>query len=170
MRCLVRSGLLALATLFTTTLLPAQAAAFSTFGQGCTASGLPVPAIGILGLPQLNTTFTLTYTGPNRATWPTSLQPMVMLGFQQAQWPVPPLSSSQPAGCTVYLLADYWQLMPAGGISYVNTFSLTVPNQPILIGTNLVAQWGCVNQTCLVNGCRVNALLTSDAGLLTIGL
>lgn len=149
----------------------AQLASFQTFGQGCTVSGLTLPTIGATGLPQIGTSsFSIDYSGPSRATWPTELRPAFMYGLSQANLPLDGFFNSQPVGCTLYLNPLDIILMPAVGINFASSVPFNIPNNPTLIGWSFFAQWACINQTCLVTGCNVNAVLTSDAASVTIGL
>lgn len=149
----------------------AQFASFTPFGQGCTASGLTMPTIGAQGLPQIGTTFTITYSGPNRATWPTELHPVFLFGLQTIAFPLDNLLRSQPSGCTLYVVPWSFTLMgPGTGIGFADTVSFAIPMSGALIGLSFVAQWGVLNQTCLVTGCTANALLTSDAATVTVGI
>lgn len=147
----------------------AQTAGFTTFGQACTATGLATPTIGATGLPVLGQSFSIDYTGPNRATWPTELRPVFLYGIVQAALPLDGMFRNQPAGCTLYLQPIDAVLMPPVSISFANSVTLAVPNQPALAGAVLIAQWACLNQTCLVIGCTPNAVLTSDAAVATLG-
>ena len=61
MRSFLLAGLLSIAT---TTALHAQSASVTFYGTGCAYAGQNL-AIGVLGLPQIGTTFTITYSGPN---------------------------------------------------------------------------------------------------------
>lgn len=162
----------ALAAVFAVERAPAQFAAFQPFGQGCTVSGLPMPTIGATGLPQVGTTFSIDFTGPNRATWPTELHPVFMFGLSTANFPLDGLFNSQPAGCTLYLVPEMFLLMgPGTGIGYATSVSLPVPNNFALVGFSFVAQWCVLSQTCLIGApCNVNAVLTSDAATITVGI
>ena len=77
--------ILLLATLLSTAvpLLPAQAASVAFYGTGCAYAGQTL-AIGVQGLPQIGTTFTLTYTGPNFYSTLT-IQPFLAIGFAPEQ-------------------------------------------------------------------------------------
>lgn len=149
----------------------AQFASFTPFGSGCTVTGLTMPTIGAVGLPQIGATFTITYSGPNRATWPTELHPLFMYGFQSISLPLDAWFTSQPIGCTIYLVPRAFVLMgPGTGIGYASSVTFQIPTNYSLVGVSFLAQWGVLNQTCLVNGCNVNALLTSDAATVTMGI
>ncbi|MGE0144645.1 MAG: hypothetical protein AB7I19_16625 [Planctomycetota bacterium] len=158
-----------LSVLALTATLAAQQAGFSTFGQACTVSGLSTPAISATGLPVLGSTFSIDYSGPNRATWPTELRPVFLYGIAPTNLSLDGMFRNQPAGCTLYVQPIDAVLMPPVSILFASSVALSVPNQPVLAGSSLVAQWACLNQTCLVNGCNANAVLTSDAASITLG-
>jgi hypothetical protein len=158
-----------LPVLASTAVLAAQQAGFSTFGQACTVSGLSTPTISATGLPVLGSSFSIDYAGPNRATWPTELRPVFLYGLAPTNLPLDGMFRNQPTGCTLYVQPIDAVLMPPVSISFASSVPLSVPNQPGLAGASLIAQWACLNQTCLVLGCTANAVLTSDGATVTLG-
>lgn len=151
--------------------LPAQAASVTPYGSGCTFLGQTL-AIGATGLPQLGSTCTLTYTGPNLNTQ-LSTQPFLGLGLQATNLPIPPsILWQQPPNCTQWIVPDVLLAMPpstTGG--YVDQVAIVVPNSPGLIGFSFVAQWLVIVIQCgFVPPCTFDAVPTSDALQLTIGL
>src|SRR5687768_7642220 len=91
--------LLAILPSFAATVLPAQTATVSFYGAGCSFVGQSL-AIGVQGLPQLGTTITFTYTGPNQ-NGPLTVQPVLGLGLAATSVPIPAsLLFQQPNGCT----------------------------------------------------------------------
>jgi len=166
------ASILATLTLFTSL---ATAQTFQPFGTGCTINGQTL-AIGNQGLPQIGTTFQVTYTGPNSMPGSLATQqaahPNLVLGFGQQLTPIPPnLLPLQPAGCQGFITPD--TMIPTtpfiGRGIYHDTIDLPVPNNPALIGAQLYAQWLTVFEQCGVAHCTLAALLTSDAALITIG-
>ncbi len=165
-------------TLATTLLLAsfaaAQTASFSTFGQGCTLDSRTL-AIGAVGTPQLGTTFRITYSGPNY-TFSSGQQiarPHLGLGFTPTTTPIPTsILPAQPAGCTGYL--QPLAMVPTQPSSTLPQFDdfvdFPIPNDAGLIGVAILAQWLTVHEQCGFVGCNYDAVATSDAGVLTIGL
>lgn len=151
--------------------LTAQAAAVTPFGAGCTFANQTL-AIGTSALPQLGSTFAITYTGPNQNQQLT-VQPALALGFTATSLPIPAtLLPQQPANCTQWIDAAVIQFMPPSGTGpFVDQVAVTVPNTPGLIGFQFTAQWLAVAVQCsFVPPCFLAAIPTSDALLLTVGL
>ena len=150
--------------------LAAQTASATPFGTGCAVLGQQL-AIGATGLPQLGTTFTIDYTGPNVNTQ-VSTRPVLALGVQATAVPIPPFLPQQPATCTQYVVPDVLLAMaaqPSGG--FVTQVALTVPNDPALLGYQFVGQWFAIVIQCgFVPPCWFDALPTSNALQLTVGL
>lgn len=151
--------------------LAAQAATVTNFGTGCGFVGQTL-AIGATGLPQLGSTVTITYTGPNLNNQ-LSTQPLLALGLQTTNVPIPAtILPQQPTGCTQYVVPDVLLAMgvtPAGG--FVTQSPIAVPNNAALIGFQFAAQWAVFAVQCgIIPPCWFSALPTSDALLLTVGL
>lgn len=152
--------------------LPAQAS-FTPFGTGCAWNNIPL-AIGNSGLPHLGQTFAITYSGPNHFMNSAQqiAQPWIALGLQPQTYAIPAgLFLQQPAGCTAYLTPLSMTPMPADPVLplYVSSFALAIPNDPGLLGVQLLAQWLTVGQQCGFAGCGIAAALTSDAAAIVIG-
>lgn len=161
---------LALFSLLATT-LPAQGATIAPFGSGCSYLGQTL-AIGANGLPQLGSTFTVTYTGPNLNNQ-LSTQPVLGLGLAATSLPIPPaILPQQPPNCTQWILPDVLLPMPATTLgTFQDQVPVAVPNQPGLLGFQFVAQWLAIVVQCgIVLPCWLQALPTSDALLVTVGL
>lgn len=164
--------ILLLATLLSTAvpLLPAQAAGVSFYGTGCAYAGQNL-AIGVQGLPQLGTTFTITYSGPNFHST-LMIQPALALGFAPDATPIPPsILPLQPAGCTVWVVPLIIEVMlPTPTGPFATQVNIAVPNIPGLIGFTVYAQWfATVVQCGIIPPCTFDALPTSDAALLVLG-
>ena len=52
---------------------------------------------------------------------------------------------------------------------YEASFRFAVPNDPGLIGAQILAQWLMLHTQCGFSGCGLSAAITSDAALITIG-
>jgi hypothetical protein len=154
----------------------AQPASFTPFGAGCTMNGQTL-AIGNQGLPQLGQMFQVTYAGPN-FTFSSAQQiawPNLVLGLGQQTTPLPPGIfglSQQPAGCQGYITADL--LLPTapdpnGRPMFENATSINVPNNTMLLGAVLYAQWLVLFDQCGFAGCGLAALPTSDAATIVVG-
>ncbi len=169
---MIRSvALLSLSWASLLTPLAAQTATISVFGTGCTFAGQTL-AIGATGLPQLGTTFTIDYAGPNLNSQ-LSTMPLLGLGIAATNVPIPAtLAPQQPAGCTQWIVPDVLLAMPttpAGG--FVTQAQVVVPNNAALIGFQFVAQWAVFAVQCgIIPPCWFSALPTSDALLLTVGI
>ncbi|MCA8965570.1 MAG: hypothetical protein H6838_08020 [Planctomycetes bacterium] len=158
----------------TTTAALAQNASFTPFGAGCTFDNQTL-AIGNQGLPQLGTTCTITYSGPNHThnfaqqiAWP-----QIGLGFNQSVFPIPQsILPQQPAGCMGLISADVMIPMPVDPVlpQYQDHYDFVIPNATWLIGVNVYAQWLMLHTQCGFVGCNYDAIATSDAALMTIGL
>jgi hypothetical protein len=148
--------------------LPAQAS-FSKYGTACTAPNLSMPAIGATGLPKLNTAFTVTYTGPSQALWPSEIRPVLLTGIQSWNVSIPKLTQWQPLGCTLLVTPDLILPMGTNGPNYENKFVLNIPNDPKLIGLTYYQQWAPWYNFCLVS-CEFRAFYFSDAAKIVIGL
>jgi hypothetical protein len=156
--------------------VPAQQASFVPFGIACAAPGEATPAIGAQGLPQLGTSFEVTYTGPNRTPGPGQLviQPILVtgLGVLPAPFAIPAgLFTLQPAGCFVFVQPDLSTETPVarGGIVYESSVTLQVPNAPPLIGASWFHQWVVLGRQCGIVGCTMAWVMTSDAAQATAG-
>ena len=152
--------------------LPAQAS-FTTFGNGCALPNTRLPQIGNRGLPRIGTTLTVTYAGPNaimpgiRLTdWPT-----LIAGASRIDFPVPPLTVSQPPGCTLYPAPDVVVPMPPerGGTRFVSEVALPIPNDPALLGGSVYLQWMTPHSQCYLVGCGFGWVVFSNAAHAVIG-
>lgn len=167
----MRTSLLPLFAL--STLLPAQAS-FVPFGTGCSFLSQTL-AIGNQGLPRIGTTFQITYSGPN-FTFNSAQQiamPHLVLGFGPLFTPIPQsLLPQQPAGCAGFITPN--AVIPAQPDPVLNVFQsaipIMVPNNPMLIGFALHAQWLLRFDQCGFAGCNWAAVPTSDAAMATVGL
>jgi len=151
--------------------LPAQLATVSIYGTGCSLIGQQL-AIGVQGLPQLGTTVTFTYSGPNMVNQLT-VHPVLALGLSTANIPLPQsLLPQQPLGCTAWIAPEVLNFMPqlASGL-FDTQLPMAIPAANSLIGFQFTAQWLAVATQCgFVPPCWLDALPTSDAALLTVGL
>lgn len=148
----------------------AQSASVSTYGSGCTYAN-QVLAIDTVGLPQIGTTFSITYSGPNYNTSLT-VQPVLALGLTPDNTPIPAgILPQQPIGCLALVVPLYLLPMPVTGSGLFQTSQgIAVPNDPTLIGFAFVAQWLDIAVQCgIVPPCWFSGLPTSDALLLTVG-
>ncbi len=156
-------------------ILSAQQAAFVPFGQGCTFQSQTL-AIGNQGLPRIGSSFQVMYTGPNhqfnsaqQIAWP-----QLFLGFGTLVTPLPQgLLPQQPPGCQGLITPDL--AIPSnidqnGRPTYENFVRLAIPNNPNLLGYVLYGQWLLLHQQCGFAGCGLDALPTSDAAQIWIGL
>ena len=167
MRILLLASLLSTAV----AVLPAQAASVSFYGTGCAYAGQNL-AIGVQGLPQLGTTFTITYSGPNFYST-LMIQPALAIGLAPNATPIPPaILPLQPAGCTVWVVPLLIATMlPTSAGPFATTVDIAVPNNPGLIGFTVYAQWfATVVQCGIIPPCTFDALPTSDAALFVVGL
>jgi hypothetical protein len=151
--------------------LPAQSATATPFGTGCTFVNQTL-AITATGLPQLGTTFTIDYAGPNLNNQ-LSTQPILALGLAATSLPIPvSFLPQQPPGCSQLVVPDVLLAMaatPAGG--FATQAPIAVPNNAALIGFQFVAQWAVFAVQCgIIPPCWFSALPTSNALLLTVGL
>jgi len=173
MQRLLMLGLLAAAALPATA--TAQQASFNVFGTACTAPGEPTPQIGSRGLPQLGTSFDVTYSGPNRSATSAqqSVQPVLITGFATLPGPlrVPAwLFPAQPPGCFVYAQPDLGTpMVPAAGGVFESSFSLAVPNNHALIGAMWFHQWIAIFEQCGIRGCDIQWVIASDAAVAIAG-
>ena len=152
--------------------LPAQLASVSIFGTGCSFVGQQL-SIGVQGLPQLGTSVTFTYTGPNQIGTLT-VQPVLVLGLGTLNVPLPPtLLPQQPPNCTAWITPDVLNVMPQnpGGPGFVSQVPMGIPASNSLIGFQFAAQWLAIGVQCgIIPPCGLSAFPTSDAALLTVGL
>ena len=150
--------------------LPAQAAAIAFYGTGCAFAGQQL-ALGVQGLPQLGTTITFTYSGPNMINTLT-VQPVLALGLSVANVPLPAtLLPQQPPNCTAWIGPEVLFFMPQVSNGFDTQSPMIIPNDPLLIGFQFTAQWLAVAVQCgIIPPCALSALPTSDAALLTVGL
>ena len=154
--------------------LPAQQASFSTFGSACASPLSPsVPSIGARGTPQLGSTFTVTYSGPNQHE-PGIVaieQPMLIVSPVRIDFAVPPILPLQPPGCTLYPAPDIVIPMPltAGGMSFATRLPVPIPNLPVLVGANVYLQWMTPRFQCMFVGCDFLYVQFSEGGLATLG-
>lgn len=165
----MKNGTTLLAALALGSGLCAQSASAIFYGTPCTFAN-QVVASGIVGLPQVGTTFSLQYAGP-LGTTQQAIVPVLALGLQLAAVPIPAtLFPLQPANCTQWLAPDALFTMPSlpsGG--FQTTQSITVPNQATLLGFHFHAQWYAAVIPCGSAGCSLGAVLASDAVALTVG-
>ena len=166
-----------LTTFFLASALHAQTASFTPIGSACSAPGEPTPAIGAVGLPQIGTSFDVTYSGPNRAmsSAQQSVQPFLLTGFNLYPSPiVVPLALffAQPPGCTVYVQTDFVLNTPldASGRAFIPSVTLRVPNDPRLLGASWFHQWFALYTQCGFAGCNPMWVITSDAAIVSVGL
>jgi hypothetical protein len=152
--------------------LPAQSASVSLYGTGCSFVGQQL-SIGVQGLPQLGTTITFTYSGPNMINQLT-VQPVLVLGLGTANVPLPAtLLPQQPPNCTAWITPDVLNVMPPlpGGSPFQSQFPMAIPSSNSLIGFQFAAQWLAIAIQCgIIPPCALSAFPTSDAALLTVGL
>ena len=158
--------------------LPSQSATFTNFGSpsGDTFAG---QQLAVTGLPQLGTTFTLEV---QYATPPffclqvvTPWSAWLALGASNQSWQGLPLPASLPLGFDLLvspdLVAQSLVTSPTSCPPGVNSpfpapFTVTVPNQPGLIGLQLHAQIVMARV-----GAPSSALpLATDGGTATVGL
>lgn len=171
-----RPLILVLATLFPVAMTSAQQASFTPFGVPCTFPGEPTPAIGSRGLPQLGTTFDVTYQGPNRNTSAAQqrIQPFLVTGLSAFPAPVPVpagIFPQQQAGCFVFIFPDFVVPMPLArsGRTYESSVSLTIPNDVRLLGATWFHQWFALFVQCGIAGCDPFWAVTSDAARVVAG-
>jgi hypothetical protein len=148
----------------------AQSASVSFYGTGCAYAGQTL-AIGVQGLPQIGTTFTITYTGPNFYSTLT-IQPHLAIGFAPDATVIPAsILPLQPTGCTVWVVpAVIGAMMPTPTGPFATSVDVALPNSPGLIGITAYAQWfATVVQCGFVPPCTFDALPTSNGALLVIG-
>ena len=119
---------------------PTPAATFARFGTGCGGSGGPPPLLNSRVLPQLGTTFTLDYTGPNGVSPVSDDRPYFMIGFTPLSAPIPMITPLQPAGCTLYVDALSVLPMPLNGTRYQSTMSIPIPNVQSMAGMQFFGQ------------------------------
>ncbi|MEO6593905.1 MAG: hypothetical protein ABIP94_04040 [Planctomycetota bacterium] len=149
----------------------AQNASVALFGTGCTFNSQPL-AISVQGLPQLGTTFTINYSGPNLNNQ-LMIRPALALGLASTNIPIPmSILPTQPSGCTQWIVPELISLMPTTPSgSFVTQVSVTIPNDPSLTGFVLTAQWLAIAVQCgIIPPCWLTALPTSNAALLTVGI
>jgi hypothetical protein len=160
--------------LFAATAAAQTQAAFVPFGAGCPFAG-QTPTIGNQGLPQLGTTCTITYAGPNH-TFNSAQQiawPQLALGFTPQQFLIPAgLFPQQPANCLAELapLALVPTQVNAIGNAFDTNVDIRVPNDPGMIGVVILAQWVVLHEQCGFAGCGYDAVLTSDAAQVVLGV
>jgi len=155
-------------------LATAQAPSFTPFGTGCTL-GSQTLAIGNQGLPRIGTTFRITYSGPNFTfnSGQQIAQPTLGLGFQALTTVLPQsLLPQQPAGCLGFIVpvAMVTTAMDPVLPQFDDFVDIVLPNDPGLVGVQVLAQWLTLFQQCGFAGCGLAAALTSDAAVATIGL
>ncbi len=151
--------------------LPAQAANVTIYGTGCSFIGQQL-AMSVQGLPQLGTTITFTYSGPNLINQLT-VQPVLALGLSTANLPIPQaILPQQPPNCTAWILPEVLTFMPANPAGPFDTqLPMAIPAANSLIGFQVTAQWLAIAIQCgIIPPCTLDALPTSDAALLTVGL
>lgn len=150
----------------------AQPASFTTYGSSCSA-GATAPAIGHRGLPQLGTTFSITYSGPNVQynSAQQIVRPWLLFGLGPAQQPIPPVFRQQPPGCTLWTTGDIAVPMPPerSAPTWQSSFDLAVPADTRLLGAVLYAQWLAVLEQCGVVRCDIEWVLGSDAARIVLG-
>jgi hypothetical protein len=163
------------ALFFAATTALAQSATFVPFGTGCTLANQTL-AIGNQGLPQLGTTFQITYSGPN-FTFNSGQQiahPFLLLGLATTFFPIPvTILPQQPAGCDI--LVDPVVILPTpidinGRPQFDPFLDVAIPSDPSFVGVALQAQWLTVFEQCGFAGCDWAAIPTSNAATATIGL
>ena len=172
----IHAAFLAFAFLACTSPVVAQAASFTVIGSPCTVTGEATPTIGVRGLPRVGTTFDVTYAGPNRTfdSAQTIVRPYLVTGFALVTPPfvIPTtLLRRQPAGCSLYVTPDIvlpMPMSPAGPI-FGSSVSLTIPNDPQLIGARWFHQWFALFEQCGFAGCSPEWAATSDAGIVVVG-
>lgn len=159
-----------LAAFVSAALLPAQLATIQTFGSGCAFLGQNL-GIGAVGLPQLGTTFQITYAGPN-VNGQISTQPVLGLGLATTNLPIPQFLLQQPPNCTQWVEPDVLLVMPLTATgTFEDQVAVPVPNNPTLIGFAFAAQWMAIVIQCgIIPPCGLDALPTSDALIATVGL
>ena len=174
---ITRTAFLVLGIALATTAVRAQSASFSVIGTACSAPSEPTPAIAARGLPRIGTSFDVTYAGPNRtfSSAQQIVQPFLITGLALSNpalmVPVG-LLPQQPAGCLVYVQPDLVLAMPidASGASFVSSVTLSIPNQPALVGATWFHQWFAVMEQCGIAGCNMAWVITSDAAIVQAGV
>ncbi len=171
-----------------TTALPAQSASYTLFGTACTPfpSSVPAPSLTVAGVPQLGSSFTVTYTGPNyRRATPSfgfaTAQPVLLTGVSNTSWAglslpfeIPSIFTTphQPMfhGCTLLVSPDIavaTAMMPSG-TSYRDRITIRVPNDTGLLGVRFYQQWlGVEVRPCCPYS---RAIYSSNGGAAVIGL
>lgn len=159
-------------TLFTAFVasLTGQSASATLYGTGCTYRNQAL-AMAVQGLPQLGTTFKITYSGPNFNST-LEIRPALALGLAAQNQPIPSnLLPQQPTGCNAWI--DPLVITPMAPNTTGRFFSsvdVSIPNNPTLIGFNFFAQWiAIVTQCGTVPPCTLEALPTSNAVSLVVG-
>ena len=165
----MRSLLILFATLLSAASVATQTASFTNYGRGCDLPGSPPPLIRSTGLPQLGATFTVRYIGPNGQTPVSQDQPVLLTGFSTLSWPIPPISSLQPAGCLLLVLPEIVIPMPWTGSRYQDQFPMQIPNDVGLLGATMHQQFACFYSRCQPT-CNLQMLRMSDAGTTVIGV
>ncbi len=162
------AGLSLLAALAGTNLASAQNASFTNYGSGCTSGG-PPPLIQALSLPVLGSTMTVRYVALPAGQSPVSIDwPMLIMGLQQTNTPVPPLSSFQPPNCTILVSPDVVIPMVWSGSSYPNTYALAIPNNNALAGYVLHLQFLDIYFRCQPT-CDLQMIRATNAGTAVLG-
>jgi len=147
---------------------------FAIFGTGCPLQG-QTPSIGSAGTPQIGTTLSITYTGPNYqfSAAQQYAQPYLALGVQPMSYTIPAGALLyQPAGCTGYLVPITLMPMPPapGQPTFESSYDIAIPKTPSVVGFQFMAQWLLVHTQCGFGGCSLSGLITSDAAVITVGL
>jgi len=151
----------------------AQSAAFTIVGTPCSVKQ-GTPTMGNTGLPVLGQSFSVDYSGPNTAGGTYTYQPHLVIGLNANPIIVPQsLFPAQPANCTLYETFDIvipMALSPVVRPAYNSSYTLKVPNMPVLLGGTFWVQWFTVYTQCgIVPPCDVPWVVTSEAGLAQVG-
>lgn len=101
---------------------------WTAIGSGCAISG-PVPALTLVGTPQLGGTFALAVAGLGSGL------PVMVTGLAPANVSLWPLGLGFGPGC--YLLAAPDLLQPLTVVAGSSSWSLPIPNTPALAGVHL---------------------------------
>ena len=161
----------------------AQAWSAVPFGSGCWDLAPPwnmnPTILGTSGQATPGFTLTIQYGGPtayNAGTGPFyEYRPALVLGLSDQVAGGVPLPWTLPAAltvmpCQLLVSTDVVEFMnPINQSSYGDSLALPIPNNPLLIGFTLYAQWA-VFHTVWFPGPRATTVSTSHALAITIGL
>ena len=155
----------------------AQQASYTLFGEGCVSASA---TLGATGVPQLGSSFTVHYSGPNfvgvKGLFENGAHPWLLTGFSNTTWgaiPLPLLLPRTPLGvrCELLVSPDLVLPMPRLGSRYQDSLTFPVPNEPSLIGLVFHQQWLVYHFTRLgAGGPLLSASFqASNGGTATVG-